>query len=72
MSTHKEKEIEEHEADDHEQQEEEEEHLDEETQNRLKNLKVDDSAFQQDDAGAKKQKAGKSGKVSQRFYRLEK
>jgi hypothetical protein len=43
---------------------EEEEQLDEETQHKLKNLTVDDSAFQQDTgANSKKQKTGKSGKV---------
>jgi hypothetical protein len=48
-----------------EQVEEEEEQLDEETSKALKNLKVDDSAFQQDKKGDKsaKTKNAKSGKV---------
>ena len=50
--------IEEHE----EEIQEEEEHLDEETQKKLKNMKIDDSAFTQD-TDNKKQKTGKTGKV---------
>jgi hypothetical protein len=60
MSTNYEKEIEDH--DEGTEQVEEEENLDEETQNRLKNLTIDDTAFQQD-SNSKKQKTGKSGKV---------